>query len=112
MDRRLFIRALAAQGVLVLALFALLVALPLPEGFFRSWGYVTGPLAWALCALVSARILRLPVAFALFCALAGGVAGALVFLATTHWAGMVAALLVFAASCAGYPAFVDERTGG
>ncbi|WDT93800.1 hypothetical protein JDY09_00615 [Thermoleophilum album] len=111
MDKRSFTRALVVQGALVLALFALLAALPLPEDFFRNWGYVTGPVAWTLCALATARILGLPVPFTLFCALAGGVAGALVFLAATHWAGMVAALLVFAASCAGYPAFVDERTG-
>jgi hypothetical protein len=38
----------------------------------------------------------------LFSAVAGGVAGALVMLATSHLPGMIAALLVFAASCGSY----------
>jgi hypothetical protein len=38
----------------------------------------------------------------LFSAVAGGVAGLLVMLATSHLAGMGAALLVFAASCGSY----------
>jgi hypothetical protein len=51
---------------------------------------------------VSARALSLPVAFALFAALAGGVAGTIVLVVANHWAGLVVMLLVFAASCAGF----------
>ena len=44
----------------------------------------------------------LPLGYVLFSAVAGGVAGAIVFLVASHWAGMVAGLLVFAASCGSY----------
>jgi hypothetical protein len=105
---KLFWLALLAQTALVAAVSGLLIALPLPEGFFEDVGFVTGPLAWVLCALVTGRLLHLPRGFVLFAALAGGVAGTIVFLVASHWPGVVAGLLVFAASCAGYePA---ERT--
>ncbi|MCA1843722.1 MAG: hypothetical protein LC792_11175, partial [Actinobacteria bacterium] len=64
--------------------------------------WLVGPLAWVACALVTARVLSLPLGFVLFSALAGGVAGAIVFLVANHLAGMVASLLVFAASCGSY----------
>lgn len=110
-DRPLFWRALLTQGLLVGLLFGTLAALPLPHDFFERWGFLVGPVAWAACALVSARLLRLPLAFVLFCALAGGVAGVLVLLAASHLAGMVAALLVFAASCSGYGTLRESEGG-
>jgi tetrahydromethanopterin S-methyltransferase subunit E len=100
-DRGLFLRALGVQALFVGALFAVL-ALALPDDFFEDWGALTGPVAWILCTLATAAVLRLPLSYALFCALAGGVAGTLVALVTSHAVGLVVALLVFAASCAGY----------
>jgi hypothetical protein len=47
-------------------------------------------------------VLAIPIGYVLFSALAGGVAGLLVMLATSHLPGMGAALLVFAASCGSY----------
>jgi hypothetical protein len=44
----------------------------------------------------------MPVGYVIFSAIAGGVCGAIVFLVTSHWPGMVVALLVFAASNATY----------
>lgn len=99
MNARLFWKALGVQAAAVAVLFAILVALPLPEDFFEDWGFVAGPVAWLVCSLISARVLSLPVVYVLFSAVAGGVAGAIVMLATSHWPGMIAALLVFAASC-------------
>ena len=99
MDARLFWKALAVQAVALIALFAVLVALPLSQGFFERWGVVTGPLAWLGCTLVTARLLRLPPPTALLAAAIGGAAGALVFLLASHAAGMAAALVVFAACC-------------
>ena len=87
--------------------FATLLALPLDGDFFEDYGFVVGPLAWATCSLMTARILSLPAGLALFAALAGGVAGTLVLLAASHIAGVVVALLVFAASCGGYDAERD-----
>jgi hypothetical protein len=102
MDSALFIRAAVIQALLVGALFMVLVALPLDGDFFEDYGWITGPVAWLACAAVAARILGLPRELAVFAAVAGGVAGALVGLMLSHAAGLVVAVAVFAASCAGY----------
>jgi hypothetical protein len=101
-DARLFWKSLAIQAIAVFALFGILVALPLPDGFFEDYGAITGPLAWIACSAITARVLHLPGGFVAFAALAGGVAGVLVMLAASHIAGMIAALLLFAASCGSY----------
>ena len=107
MNARLFWRALGVQAAAVAVLFGILVALPLPHHFFEDYGWLVGPLAWIACSFVTARILTLPLAYVLFSALAGGVAGAIVMLVANHLAGLVASLLVFAASCGSY----DELAG-
>jgi hypothetical protein len=107
-DARLFWKALIVQALLVAALFATLLALPLPEDFFEDVGFVTGPLAWIGCSVATARILGLPLGFVAFGALAGGVAGLIVLLIAGHYPGMVAALLVFSASCGSYDPLADE----
>ena len=101
MDTRAFWKALLVQGVLLAAAGAVL-ALALSDDFFEDYGWISGPLVWLACSLLTARILALPLSIALFSAAAGGVAGAIVFLVTSHWPGVVAGLLVFAASCASY----------
>lgn len=108
MNARLFWKALVVQAVLVGGLFGILVALPLPEDFFKDVGFVTGPLAWIVCSIGTGRVLKLPLGFVAFAALAGGVAGLIVLLAASHYAGMVAALLVFSASCGSYEPEADE----
>src|SRR5215212_10150519 len=102
MDSSLAARAAVTQGLLVAALFALLIALPLPEDFVEDYGWITGPVAWAACALATGRILSLPGSLVLFAAAAGGVAGAVVGIALDHTVGLVVAVAVFAASCGGY----------
>ena len=102
MDSSLFVRAALVQALLVAALFAVLIALPLGDDFFEDWGLVSGPVAWILCAALAGRILKLPTSLVVFAALAGGVAGALVSLAASHTVGLIIAVAVFAASCAGY----------
>jgi hypothetical protein len=109
-NARRFWKALAVQAVVVIALFAVLGALPLPDDLFERWGVITGPLAWLGCALVTGRLLRLPQRLVLLAALAGGAVGAIVFLLGSHAAGMAAALLVFAACCgAGLTPRPDHR---
>jgi hypothetical protein len=108
-DTRTFWKALLVQGLALAALGAVL-ALLLPEDFFEDYGWISGPLAWLACSLLTARILSLPASIALFSAAAGGVAGAIVFLVTSHWPGVVAGLLVFAASCASYDAEAEPAT--
>jgi hypothetical protein len=100
-NARLFWKSLAVQAVVVAIPFAIL-GLTLDEGFFEDWGWLAGPAVWLACATVSARILSLPLGYVLFSAVAGGVAGAIVFLLASHAAGMAAGLLVFAASCGSY----------
>ena len=107
MNQGLFWRSLGVQALTVVGLFLLLLALPLDEQLFRDYGFAIGPLSWAACSLVTARVVALPSALVLFAALAGGIAGTLVGLAAGHAAGLVVALLVFAASCGGYDAERD-----
>jgi hypothetical protein len=108
---RLFWRALAVQAVLLAVPFVLL-ALALDRSFFEDWGWLTGPVVWLLASALTARILSLPLGYALFSALAGGVAGAIVFLLASHAAGMVAALLVFAACCGSYEPIAEAEARG
>jgi hypothetical protein len=111
-DQQLFWRAFGVQAAAVIVLFGVLVALPLPEDFFEDYGFVTGPIAWLACSFATGRILSLPPSFTFFCALASGIAGAIVAIATVHTAGLVAGVLVFGASCAGYdrtPESAPER---
>jgi len=108
-DKGLFLRSLAVQALAVGIVFGVLIALPLGDDFFKDYGWVTGPVAWIGCSLVTARVLSIPAGLVLFAALAGGVAGALVALVTSHTVGLVISLLVFAASCGGYDPERDEH---
>jgi hypothetical protein len=101
LNARLFWKALVVQAIVVAIPFAIL-AVALDDDFFEDWGWLVGPVVWLACSAITARFLSLPLAYALFSAVAGGVAGLLVMLATSHIAGVVAALLVFAASCGSY----------
>ena len=101
MNPRLFWKSLVVQAVVVAIPFAIL-GVALDHDFFEDWGWAVGPVVWLLCSFATARILALPVGYVLFSAVAGGVAGLLVMLATSHLPGMLAALLVFAASCGSY----------
>jgi len=107
-NARLFWKALGVQAAAVAVLFAILVALPLGDDFFDDWGFVVGPIAWLICSLVTARVLTIPLGFVLFSAVAGGVAGAIVMVVTSHLPGMIAGLLVFAASCGSYDPSATE----
>ena len=102
MEPRLFWKVLGVQAAAVALLSGILLALPLRDDFFADWGAAAGPIAWLLCSLVTARALSLPLPLVLFSALAAGVAGTIVMLVTSHWVGIVAALLGFAGSCASY----------
>jgi hypothetical protein len=109
-DSRLFWKSLVVQALFVAVVFAILIALPLGDDFFEDYGWITGPLAWFACSLLTARVLDIPVGYVLFSAIAAGVCGAIVLLVATHWAGMVVALLVFAASNATYdPDAIEEE---
>jgi hypothetical protein len=107
-DTGVFWRALAVQTTAVVLVAGFLLLLPLGDDFFEDWGFITGPAAWFLCSAVTARFLELPLGVVLFAALAGGVAGGIVTLVSSHWPGVAAAVLVFAASCGGYAGAPEE----
>jgi hypothetical protein len=100
-NARLFWKSLVVQAVSIAIPFVIL-ALALDRDFFEDWGWLVGPVFWFACSLVSGRVLAIPLGYVLFSALAGGVAGLLVMLATSHLPGLGAALLVFAAACGSY----------
>jgi hypothetical protein len=108
LNARLFWKALAVQAVAVAIPFAIL-GLALDDDFFEDWGWLVGPVVWLACSVLTGRILSLPLAYVLFSAIAGGVAGLLVMLATSHLPGLLAALLVFAASCGSYDPRVETE---
>jgi hypothetical protein len=109
LNARLFWKAFVVQLIVVAIPFAIL-ALTLSHDFFEDWGWLVGPVVWLGCSLVTGRILSLPVTYVLFSAVAGGVAGLLVMLATSHTPGLVAALLVFSASCGSYDPQLEAET--
>jgi hypothetical protein len=110
LNARLFWKALLVQLIVVAIPFAIL-GLALDEDFFEDWGWLVGPVVWLACSALTGRILSLPVTYVLFSAIAGGIAGLLVMLATSHLPGLLAALLVFAASCGSYdPQLETEST--
>ena len=103
MDARLLWRAIAVQLAAVAVLFLLLLALPLPNGFFRDYGPVTGPVAWIACALITARVLSLATRRVLVCALGSGAIAAILGLLVGHAAGLLLAVVVFGLLCAALP---------
>ena len=109
MNARLFWKALIVQLIVVAIPFAIL-DLTLDHDFFEDWGWLVGPVIWLACSAVTGRILKLPLAYVLFSAVAGGVAGLLVMLATSHLPGLLAALLVFAASSGSYDPDIERST--
>jgi len=99
---------LQAAGV---ALLSVVLALALPDGFFRDWGAVAGPAAWLLCAAATGALLRLPVTPVLAGAVLAGVPSALAVLVGVHWLGAAVAVVLFAMWCARVardPRVVDE----
>jgi hypothetical protein len=109
LNARLFWKTLLVQAIVVAIPFAIL-GLTLHDSFFDDWGWLVGPILWLACSTLTGRILALPLAYVLFSAVAGGVAGLLVMLATSHLPGLLAALLVFAASCGSYDSQLEAES--
>jgi hypothetical protein len=99
MDTSLLWRSALVQLVAVGVIFAVLAIL-LPHGFFDSWGWLTGPAAWLLCAALTARVLGLPLGGTLLGALLAGIPDAICVLLGAHEAGGAIAIVLFALWCA------------
>lgn len=108
MDSAILWRVAVAQVVAV-AVLSVLLALVFSHGFFESWGWLAGPLAWMLCAWVTARVVGLPEAPVLLRAAVAGLPSVLFVLIGAHWLGAAVAVALFAALCARLPRPLAEE---
>jgi hypothetical protein len=93
----------AVVQVVAVAVLSLLLGLLLPHSFFEDWGWLTGPLAWLLCAWLTARVVGLPEAPVLLRAVLAGIPSLLFVIVGLHWLGALVAIAVFAVWCAYLP---------
>lgn len=108
MDSAILWRVAVVQVVAV-AVLSVLLGLVFSHGFFESWGWLAGPLAWMLCAWLTARVVGLPEAPVLLRAALAGVPSLLFVLIGAHWLGAVVAVGLFAVLCARLPRPLAER---
>jgi hypothetical protein len=99
MDTGILWRAALLQLVAVAGL-SVALALALPRSFFEDYGWLSGPLAWLLCAAFTARVLRLAPGPTLLGAMLAGLPSLLFVALGLHWAGAVVAVACFALWCA------------
>jgi len=97
-DRGVTWRSAALQALSVAAI-SIVLALALPRSFFEDWGWLSGPGAWALCALFTAEVLSLPRLQTLLGAALAGIPSLIAVLAGVHWLGAVFAIGLFATWC-------------
>jgi hypothetical protein len=91
-------RAGLVQGLSVAAT-AVVLGLALPRSFFEDYGWAAGPGVWALCALLTAAVLRLPALPVLAGAALAGIPSLVTVLLGVHWAGVPLAVGIFAVWC-------------
>jgi hypothetical protein len=98
MDRARASKAAATQAAAV-AVLSIALAIALPHSFFEDYGWIAGPGAWALCALVTARVLNLPKARTLLGAALAGLPSLVGVVLGAHWLGAVIAIGLFGVWC-------------
>jgi hypothetical protein len=102
-DSRTAVLAAVVQVVLVMAT-ALVLALLLPKSFFESWGWLSGPVAWLVCAAITALILKLDLPRAIFGAALVGIPSVVFVILGLHWLGALVAAALFGVWCGRYAA--------
>lgn len=90
----------AVVQLVAVALLSLLLGLIFSSGFFVSWGWLVGPLAWFGCAWLTARIVGLEPEPTLVRAVLAGIVSLLAVLIGQHWLGALIAVGLFAYLCA------------
>jgi hypothetical protein len=93
----------ALVQLVAVAVLSIILAILLPHSFFDTWGWVTGPVAWMLCAALTARVLDLPLGSTLLGALLAGIPSVICVLIGAHTVGEVIAIILFAVWCARLP---------
>ena len=91
-------RAALVQGLAV-AVSGLALGLALPHSFFEDYGWLAGPGVWALCALVTAAVLKLRALPVLAGAALAGIPSLIAVLLDAHWVGVPLAIAIFALWC-------------
>ena len=102
MDRQILWRVAVVQLASV-AVLSLALGLLLPHSFFEDWGWLSGPLAWLLCAWFTAWAVGLDPVAVVLRAVGAGLPSLLFVIAGLHWLGVLVALALFAALCATLP---------
>ena len=102
LDTGLLWRAAAVQAAGV-AVLSVALGLALPHSAFTDWGWLLGPGAWLLCALLTATVLGLPRGRTLLGAVLAGLPSVLAVVVGVHWLGAVVAVALFAVWCASSP---------
>lgn len=98
MNWSMALRAGALQAVLIFGVSLALGSL-LEREFFVRWGWLAGPGAWFVCALVVGSILRLAWPWVLSGAALSGLPSLAAVLAGVHWAGIPIAVVAFGLWC-------------
>ena len=93
----------AVVQLVAVAVLSILLALVFSHGFFESWGWLVGPLAWLGCARFTAWVVGLEPVTTLVRALLAGVVSVLFVLVGLHWIGALVAVGLFAYLCAREP---------
>lgn len=101
----------ALVQVAAVVVVSLVLGLLLPHGFFEDWGWLSGPVAWLLCAWFTAWVVGLDVGAVVARAVGAGLASLLFVLLGLHWLGVVVAVGLFAAWCARLPRSVAGSPG-
>jgi hypothetical protein len=107
-DRSVALRAALIFGGSLAAL-AVTLAVALPRSFFEDWGWAAGPAVWAVCAAITARMLRLPLVPVLGGAALAGLASLVGVVSGVHWAGAPFGVVLVALWCGRLAAGVRTR---
>jgi hypothetical protein len=81
------------------AVVAIALGAALSREFFEDYGWAAGPGAWAVCALLVARVLRLPWLPVLAGAALAGIPGLIGVVGGVHWLGPPFGVVLFGLWC-------------
>jgi hypothetical protein len=89
----------ALLQLLAVAAVSVVLALLLPKSFFESWGWLSGPSAWLLCAAFTAAVLKLELPKTVLGAALAGLPSIVFVVIGLHWLGALFAAALFATWC-------------
>ncbi len=108
MNPSVLLRSALVQLVAVVAISLVLAAL-LPKSFFQSWGWLSGPVAWGLCAALTARVVGLDRNRTVLGSVLAGLPAAVAVILGIHWLGVALAVALFAVWCSFEPRRLATR---